>query len=595
MVPFSFSISSLIFMLIFLITYFSKRRLKNKDNKLYSLLIICNIVGLIIDIIGFITMKCLPLDSIINNIISKINLLYYFTWLYIFALYIIYISKIKKINMLLNTSLIKYICYFINVFFIFVLPLKINNANGMIYSSGPSAIYVYFISIILILIILYCMIKNIQNLKKKKFIPLLFFIILGVIAMIIQMIFPTILLLLYSESLITSIMFFTIENPDVKVLNELYKNKEIMESNYEDKYNFLFEITAECKMPLKSMEYLCSNLTNETNSKTLKEGILSLSNMVKRLDFIVNNVMNVSTLDAQKLNIIEKKYNLKKVCEELIKRVSIENKSNIKFKYNLPLNDLYLYGDDLKIKQILYSLLTNSLEKTKKGYVEFRVNTIEKIDVARIIFNISDSGPGIEIDKINEILSSTGTLDKEEIELLNKKEVNVKLCQKVIKLMGGNLMIKSDLGKGTEFILTLDQRMYRDENKSSLSLYENIINDYRKVLIVSQDKKLINKIKRILNKNDISYSILYYGLDAVDKIKANKKYDFILISDDLKEVSGISTLKEMLKIKGFNIPSIIMLDEEKKHLTKHFLEDGFNDYIINEDIENGLNKIIEKY
>ena len=70
MVPFSFSISSLIFMLIFLITYFSKRRLKNKDNKLYSLLIICNIVGLIIDIIGFITMKCLPLDSIINNIIT---------------------------------------------------------------------------------------------------------------------------------------------------------------------------------------------------------------------------------------------------------------------------------------------------------------------------------------------------------------------------------------------------------------------------------------------------------------------------------------------------------------------------------------------
>ena len=156
-------------------------------------------------------------------------------------------------------------------------------------------------------------------------------------------------------------------------------------------------------------------------------------------------------------------------------------------------------------------------------------------------------------------------------------------------------MIKSDLGKGTEFILTLDQRMYHDENKNDLSLYENIINDYRKVLIVSQDKKLISKIKRILNKNDISYSILYYGMDAVDKIKANKKYDFILISDDLKEVSGISTLKEMLKIKGFNIPSIIMLDEEKKHLTKHFLEDGFNDYIINEDIENGLNKILEKY
>ena len=81
---------------------------------------------------------------------------------------------------------------------------------------------------------------------------------------------------------------------------------------------------------------------------------------------------------------------------------------------------------------------------------------------------VTDSGPGIEIDKINEILSSTGALDKEEVELLNKKEVDVKLCQKVIKLMGGNLMIKSDLGKGSEFILTIDQRVYHDETKSIL-------------------------------------------------------------------------------------------------------------------------------
>ena len=594
MVTFSFSICSLVFMLIFLITYFSKRRLKNKDNSIYSFLIITNIIGLIIDIIGYITMHNLNLNSFLNIIISKLNLIYYFTWLYLFVIYIIYISKITKNSIFSNISKIKYICYLINISFILILPLYINNEGDKIYSYGPSASYVYFISIIFAIIIIYCLFRNLKKITKKEFIPLILFVILGLIVMLVQMIFPTVLLLLYSESIITAIMFFTIENPDVKMLNELYKNKEIMESNYEDKYNFLFEITQESRNPLKSIESICNNIKEEKNIKVIKENVKDLSNLAKRLDFTINNVMNVSTLDAQKINIIDKKYNLKKVCEELTKRVSLENKKDIEFKYSIPHNDLYLYGDDMKIKQVLYSLIVNSLEKTNIGYVEFKVNVIEKYDYARVIFMVTDSGPGIEIDKINEILSATGALDKEEVELLNKKEVDVKLCQKVIKLMGGNLMIKSDLGKGSEFILTIDQRVYHDETKSILSNYENVVNNYQKALIVSQDKTLISKIKNILNKNSVSYSVLYYGLDAVDKIKSHKKYDFILISDEMKEVSGLSTLKEMQKIKGFSSPCIVMLNESKKGLAKHYIEDGFSDYIINEDIDS-LNKIIQKY
>ena len=594
MVTFSFSICSLVFMLIFLITYFSKRRLKNKDNSIYSFLIITNIIGLIIDIIGYITMHNLNLNSFLNIIISKLNLIYYFTWLYLFVIYIIYISKITKNSIFSNISKIKYICYLINISFILILPLYINNEGDKIYSYGPSASYVYFISIIFAIIIIYCLFRNLKKITKKEFIPLILFVILGLIVMLVQMIFPTVLLLLYSESIITAIMFFTIENPDVKMLNELYKNKEIMESNYEDKYNFLFEITQESRNPLKSIENICSNIEEEKDIKVIKENVKDLSNLAKRLDFTINNVMNVSTLDAQKINIIDKKYNLKKVCEELTKRVSLENKKDIEFKYNIPHNDLYLYGDDMKIKQVLYSLIVNSLEKTNVGYVEFKVNVIEKYDYARVIFMVTDSGPGIEIDKINEILSSTGALDKEEVELLNKKEVDVKLCQKVIKLMGGNLMIKSDLGKGSEFILTIDQRVYHDETKSILVGYENVVNNYQKALIVSQDKTLISKIKNILNKNSVSYSVLYYGLDAVDKIKSHKKYDFILISDEMKEVSGLSTLKEMQKVKGFSSPCIVMLNESKKGLAKHYIEDGFSDYIINEDIDS-LNKIIQKY
>ena len=595
-----FSIVSLFYSIMLIIVYFSKQRIDSDENAIYKRLVLTNFLGLIIEIFPS-TLAIRVINNFNPNLaifILKFILYYFVVWILIFTYYIYVISskdRYKEKNIYLSKiNKMKKIMYFIcivSIILVTILPLYTNNIN---YTYGPSANYVYSLSGVMITFIVFMLIRNFRNIRTKKYTPVFSFIFLGIITMIVQYFNPELTLMIPMETFVTFLMFFTIENPDVKMLNELYKNKEIMESNYEDKYNFLFEITQESRNPLKSIESICSNIEEEKDIKVIKENVKDLSNLAKRLDFTINNVMNVSTLDAQKINIIDKKYNLKKVCEELTKRVSLENKKDVEFKYNIPHNDLYLYGDDMKIKQVLYSLIVNSLEKTNVGYVEFKVNVIEKYDYARVIFMVTDSGPGIEIDKINEILSSTGALDKEEVELLNKKEVDVKLCQKVIKLMGGNLMIKSDLGKGSEFILTIDQRVYHDETKSILVGYENVVNNYQKALIVSQDKTLISKIKNILNKNSVSYSVLYYGLDAVDKIKSHKKYDFILISDEMKEVSGLSTLKEMQKVKGFSSPCIVMLNESKKGLAKHYIEDGFSDYIIIEDIDS-LNKIIQKY
>ena len=249
----------------------------------------------------------------------------------------------------------------------------------------------------------------------------------------------------------------------------------------------------------------------------------------------------------------------------------------------------------MKIRQILYSLLINACKNTLKGSISLKVNLIEKYDICRVIFNISDTGSGMPIEKVNEIISATGELEKEELENLEKKEYNVKVCQKVVKIMGGNLMIKSELGEGTDVTLTLDQRVYHEKDNSILTQYEQQISNYRKALIVAQDKEKINVIKRKLNSSNITSSVLYYGADAIDKIKSGKKYDFILIQDEMREMTGFMTFKGMREIKGFNAPTIIMLKEDKEHFKEHYLEDGFNDYLLLDNIESELDRIIEKY
>ena len=149
------------------------------------------------------------------------------------------------------------------------------------------------------------------------------------------------------------------------------------------------------------------------------------------------------------------------------------------------------------------------------------------------------------------------------------------------------------MGKGTEVILTLDQKIYREKNENNINLFNNY--SYKRVLVVSQDKKVNDVIKKVFNESGINTSYILYGADAIDRIKSGKKYNYIIIEDDMKEMSGYETLKKLKEINNFNIPCIVILDFNKENIKKYYLKDGFSDYILTSDLRNELKKIIEKY
>ena len=594
-----FPLSALTFSIILIILLVFKKHIKTMETKLYSTLVITNFIGLIIELLCTVAAYFYYDYTFIANIILKLYLAYLITWAIVFTIYVYYISSDnKKVSMWLHKY--KKLCVFLYslvIILLFLLPIKlvIENDFAVRYTEGSSVTYTYIFVTICILILLFCMIKNFKHIKSKKYLPLFAFLFFGTIAMTIQMSHPEILLMTYIETVIVTIMYFTIENPDVKMLNELYKNKELTEQNYEEKYNFLFEITQEARNPLVKINSICNEIHNEDNKDKIKVGTDLISSLVRQLDFSINNVLNISTLDIQKLKIVDSKYNLNTLCNDLVKKIQSSIKDGVELHSEIPSSSLTLYGDYMKIKQILYSLLNNAVKNTENGFIEFKVNIIEKYDICRLIFNISDSGKGMPIEQINEILSTTGELDKQELENLEKSEFNIKLCQKVVKIMGGNLMIKSEIGKGTEVLLTFDQRVYHDKENSILNQYENSINNYKKVLIVSQDDRLVKKLKRKCQESNISYTTLLYGGDAVDRIKAGKKYDYILILDEMKEMSGLKTYQEMRKVEGFKTPVIVMLKEDKEHIKEHYLEDGFSDYLLLNDFDKEIERIINKY
>ena len=593
----AFVITSLIYLTILIIRYFSSSRITTRENSIFKKIMIANEIGLIIELSCFFTVTRINEMPILNYLTTHLLLVYYVIYVLLFTYYLFFIAKqgtpTKKYLRIVNMFCTIY--FVANVMAIIILPMYYHTDNNIYYSYGPSVNFLFISYALLNFIWVLCIIKNFKNLKTKKMLPVIILIFLGTIAGIVQKINPSLLLMTAIDSIVTFIMFFTIENPDIKMLNEMYKNKELMEQGYEDKYNFLFEMTQEARGPLVNINGVSNALRMEDDPRKIKDGLLSLNNMVRQLDFSINNILNISSLDVQKIKIVDNKYDLEKLCYDLEVRVRSELKESVKFNLSIPKQLPILYGDYMKIRQILYSLLINACKNTETGSINMKVNLIEKYDVARLIFNISDTGMGMPIEKINDILSSTGSLDQNEIDNLEKKEFNVKVCQKVVKIMGGNLMIKSNIGEGTEVILTIDQRVYHEKDNSILNQYENVVSNYRKVLIVSQNKDKIAVIKKKLSDNHITYSNLYYGADAIDRIKSGKKFDFILVEDEMAEMTGLMTLKGMQEIKGFNTPVIIMLNEDKGHIKDHYLNDGFSDYLLLDNLEVELDRIIEKY
>ncbi len=590
-------IISLIYLSILIIRYFSSSRISTEENSIFKKIMIVNEIGLLIELSCFFTVTRIDKWPVINEISTRLLLVYYVIYTLLFTIYLFFIAKkeVPSLKYRKNVNLFCISYFVINVLAIMLLPMYYHTDNNVYYSYGPSVNFLFASYAFLTIVWILCIIKNFKNLKTKKMLPVIILIVLGTIAGIIQKIDPSLLLLTAIDSIVTFIMYFTIENPDVKMLNEMSKNKELMEQGYEDKYNFLFEMTQEARGPLVNMSNLSNALRMEEDPAKLKEGLITLNNMVRQLDFSINNILNISSLDISKIKIVDNKYDLEKLCHDLEIRIKPEVNSTVEFYLTMPQQIPTLVGDYMKIRQILYSLLINACKNTENGNINMKVNLIEKYDVARLVFNISDTGKGMSIEKINEILSATGSLSQQEIENLEKKEFNVQLCQKVVKMMGGNLMIKSNVGEGTEVILTIDQKVYREKENNILNQYENAVSNYRKVLIVSQNKNKLGIIKKKLTDNNITYSNLYYGKDAIDRIKAGKKFDFILVDDEMAEMSGFMTLKGMQEINGFKTPVIIMLGEDKENIKDHYLEDGFADYILLDTLEPELDRIIKKY
>ena len=577
------------------IMYFIRKHINSNEAKIFSKILFSNLLGLMLELMCIYMSNKFSPTSLPAIIFTRAYLIYLITYLLFMTLYnyvLCYTTeKQKKLEHYKKLRNISYTIYAVCVVMCMALPLQTEKG----YAIGPAVNFVYLCSTICINVWFIPMIKNRKIIEHKKFVPLYIFILLIIIVAIIQRIYPQATLITIVEFLIVFIMYHTIENPDMKMLDEVHKAKVISDNANEEKTLFLYNMTNEIRAITKDIDKETDNILDETDNKKIDvEEINNSARNIKgstaKFTTMTNEILDISSIDSASVRIYNEKYNIKRLLKELvgIYKPKAQNK-NLDFRVSIA-SDIpeYLYGDGINLKKVLTIILDNSIKYTNNGYIEFNINTIIKGDIVRLIISVEDSGIGMKAGDINKIF--TKKQEREDNHNLNNNLYNAK---RLITLMNGTIVPSSSYGSGTTIKIILDQKY--DTIDTDINKYDNIY-DKKKVLLIDDSPSSEKLFNKILSGTNIELTSVKLGKEGLEKIRSKEKYDLILLDEELEPQNGHIIMRKLLEIRNFNTKVILLTKDNKYDYDDSYLQEGFTDYIIKssdkEEILNKMNKYL---
>ena len=559
----------LILLLIFI--YYSKPNIDLPQNKVFRVMLLASLAEIFLDFVvhlicsftAFEVINSYPIYDLFD-IINKFIVLCFsiiFECLFFYVMIITYGKGILKNKKLRISVTVINILFLVNLVFSHITLIDAGTASNVV-GGTPMLGYV-----MIALFLTGSMVVTIKNSKKidQRYLPIIIIFLVMIMCYVVTLFFAGIILYDFAILVLCYLMFFTIENPDMNVLEEMHEAKKISDNANEEKTLFLYNMTQEIRETTNRINYDADMILDSESLEEDKDIARSIKGETAKFMTMTNDILDVSKIDAANIKVYNSKYSIKTILKEVVsKYTDICEKKGIVFRTNIEHNiPDYLYGDSIGVKKSLVSVLKYSVNHTSRGYVELNINTIMKGPVCRLIISIEDSSMSIKSD---------------EIERVKLEDKDISEAYKTIILMNGTMMILPSYMNGNKFKIILDQKMEKLESKT-LKQY-NEIYDNKRILVIDDSEAGIKIIEKLLKNSNILIDSVNNGKDAIDRIKNKNKYDVILLDEKLSQMSGAELLVKLKEIRNFSIPVLLLTKDSSYEYNEEYVKQGFNDFII---------------
>ena len=567
-----FTIAGVIFSILLFVLYNFKSNLKLLENKIYYGIIVTTIISGLIEIYSFILVRTsIFVNSVLYLFSLKSLFLCFLVWIYLFTIYTVIVTinlKNKDYSRYRLAIIISTIVFIIVSLTTMILPIDIIETDGLLLPTGVGVDIIYVLSLTLFIIMISVIISNRRNLKNKKYYPMYFLLVILGIMIIVQKIFPSLLLINFSLSILIYIMYFTIENPDIKLIKDLSYTRRMLEKQNEMVSGTVNNLAISLKNPLMEITNFSSKKINKKDEVSSLEEIKKFQKLSLNLVDQINKIMDLTRIENRQLKIKNKLYQ----TDNLINSIKdIINFRNVDVNYNIDNNiPKVLYGDDDNIKQT-FTYLVEFINNYFNRY-DLTIN-ISKISVrnnCKLMFSIIVNYKNTKLDFIERDNKCIIETNAWEYELYNR----------LVELQKGTYEVKKD-NSSLIFNFALFQKI-KDNNEA---VEEEVIkyNNYsgKKILIALDNHLDINKFTELLVNYNVDISTSSSIEELTELLRSDKTFDIVFLSNTISGIENYNittseerkrTMTKLSLIAGYKLQIIMVTFEDYKDSDTEYIK-----------------------